>query len=109
MFGRAYPGRFLAGSILAALIPGVFVAGVESARGHCRFLLQADRLGGPDGVDFSPVSPVYGDLAHPHYGNAEGSYRPVIRPRLETVCAENNTAVLHQGLEQVATADKPDF
>jgi hypothetical protein len=41
--------------------------------------------------------------------SAKVTYRRVIRPWLETVCAENNTDVLHQGFERVPTADKPDF
>ena len=41
--------------------------------------------------------------------SANVTYRHVVRPWQESVCAENNTDVLHQGFEHVPTADKPDF
>jgi hypothetical protein len=41
--------------------------------------------------------------------SANVTYRRVLRSWVETICAENNTDVLHQGFEHVPTADKPDF
>jgi hypothetical protein len=41
--------------------------------------------------------------------SANVTYRRVKRAWAESVCAENNTDVLHQGFEHVPTADKPDF
>ncbi len=40
---------------------------------------------------------------------ANVTYMHVRRPWAETVCAENNTDVLHQGFEHVPTALHPDF
>jgi hypothetical protein len=41
--------------------------------------------------------------------SANVTYRRVKRQWAESVCAENNTDVLHQGFEHVPTTDKPDF
>jgi hypothetical protein len=41
--------------------------------------------------------------------SANVTYRRVKRGWAESVCAENNTDVLHQGFEHVPTANKPDF
>ena len=41
--------------------------------------------------------------------SANVTYRRVKRGWAESVCAENNTDVLHQGFERVPTAEKPDF
>ena len=41
--------------------------------------------------------------------SAKVTYRRVKRDWNESVCAENNTDVLHQGFERVPQAEKPDF
>ena len=40
---------------------------------------------------------------------AKATYRHMLRDWVETLCAENNTDVLHQGFEHIPTADRPDF
>jgi len=41
--------------------------------------------------------------------SAKVTYRRTKRAWIESVCAENNTDVLHQGFEHVPEANKPDF
>ncbi len=76
------------------------------------------RVGGEPGV--APIDSNYGKglqvevmIEDPNVftmpWSANVTYRRVPRSWAESVCAENNTDVLHQGFEHVPVAAKPDF
>jgi len=78
----------------------------------------AGRVGGDQGV--APVDAEYAKalevqltIEDPNVfttpWSANVTYRRVKRQWNESVCAENNTDVLHQGFEHVPQAEKPDF
>jgi hypothetical protein len=78
----------------------------------------AGRVGGDQGV--APIDAEYAKaievrltIEDPNVfikpWSANVTYRRVKRAWNESVCAENNTDVLHQGFEHVPEAAKPDF